>query len=98
APVWFGGEIYVPASALSLRSTALNGAVSTLGVVVKSLTYNADSSTIDVIGSGNNTYTAGGDVLVKTTVGAKDWVYCRITYSLNGQLGTPTLNGCTVPR
>ncbi|MEI8241495.1 MAG: hypothetical protein WCI22_18945 [Actinomycetota bacterium] len=62
------------------------------------LIYSEDSSTTDVIGSDNNVFTAGGDILVKTQVGAKDWVTCRITLVLASGLGTPTLKGCTVPR
>ena len=98
APVWFGGEIYLPASAMSLKASALNGVVSTLGAVMYRLIYSADHSAADVLASANNVYTAGGDILVKTQVGAKDWVTCRIALALASGLGTPTLKGCTVPR
>lgn len=93
------GEVYLPSSHMILTQSKVRSALTTGGLVLKSLEMktNSSSTTVPVLASANGSY-SDGDLELTTSVGGTPWMGCRVEFNSQGYFALPTLQGCTIPR
>lgn len=97
--MFFDGEVYLPQMRIDIQLPNQSTALSTLGIVIRSIKLATSGSTavIPIVATENGQINAG-DVVVTANVGGVAWVTCRATFTVSGTTVTgSTITNCTRP-
>jgi hypothetical protein len=81
---WLDGFVYTPTSSIDVQTANSAGLIVTLGVVVQNLSINPTGTAISPpdVGGDQTAGVTGGEILLKSSVGATSWVSSLLHYDL----------------